>query len=214
MEYTLSFPHCDEMTAVTPPSEGFEFPAGDMSSPITPTSPSMAGTPSRSPTPQTEIPTARDGSISGRSDLRIHDPVWNPGHVLPQLPPPIHEADATWTELLDKLEFVARAPVTGSGTAGSSVVAVVKGKVQGFSKLELAWIANYQRKSAHPRCKFSVRYWEGAVLEFNQRFASEVSGRALRKQFLEYTKAKRAGGKKRTEVAEETSVPEEMDLGE
>lgn len=139
----------------------------------------MAGSATSTPTPEVEYLSPADGPVSGRSSLGIYDPAINPGHVLPVLPPLIHELDKTWLELHARLEAVASA---GRCAAGLSTVVLGLGESQarGYSQLEVEWVAGYlrQRRSAD-----SAQFWDTAAERFNDRFNAEKSGKALRKRF-------------------------------
>lgn len=96
------------------------------------------------------------------------------GHVLPQSPPPIHEHDATWNELVGKLVAI-------TGVA----------QVHRYTQVELDWIVSCPEGSSN-RYAQSLHFWTAAAERFNDHFDCEVAGKALRKQFLKYVKGRRA----------------------
>lgn len=114
-----------------------------------------------------------DGTMTARSYLFVHDPVADAGHALPQNPPPIHEHDATWNELVGKLVTIA------------SVA-----RVHRYTQVELDWIVSHPEGSSN-RYAQSFHFWTAAAERFNDRFDCEVAGKALRKQFLKCVKWRR-----------------------
>lgn len=106
----------------------------------------------------------------------------NPGHVLPESPPLHHDLDRTWNGLLAKLEFIAS---TAALAEIETVVPVFAGSfVRGFTHAELKWVAGCAR-GARRRCEADpVRFWGAAAERFSGRFGREISGRAIRRQFL------------------------------
>lgn len=93
------------MTAVTPPYDEIEYPSGSV--PLRP-SISLEATEQSTPSLMPSTPLG-DGTITRDTYVFVHDPVMNSGHVLPRIPPPIHELDATWNDLVAKLAAMATA---------------------------------------------------------------------------------------------------------
>lgn len=147
------------VTGVTPPSDHIGYLSGSDSSRY---SASLEATESSTPSPMSSTP-LRSGAITENSCESVHDPVTDPGHVLPRIPPPIHELDATWNSLVAKL---------------TAMVDVVQ-----YSRLELDWIVSCPDGFSN-RYAYSLHFWTAAAERFNDRFNWETSGKALREQFL------------------------------
>lgn len=171
-----------------PPSDTMSSPVGSLSRGRTP---SMAG--SATATPEKEYLSPANGPVSGRSCLGAYDPAINPGHVLPVLPPLMHELDRTWGELHARLEAVASACPCATGF-GAVVPELGESRARGYTHVELEWIAGSVRQR---RFADSAQFWAAAAERFNNRFQAEKSGKALRKQFLRSARVGRARGGRR-----------------
>lgn len=156
----------DVMMADALPSDSIECHIGNASSG---SPPSEEATEPSTPGSIVDTPPG-DGIATGRSYLFVHDPVTDAGHVLPQNPPPIHEHDATWNELVGKLVVIAG--------------------VHRYTQVELDWIVRYPEGSSN-RYAQSLHFWTAAAERFNDHFDCEVAGKALRKQFLKCVKWRR-----------------------
>lgn len=151
----------------------------------------MAG--SATPTPEREYFSPANGPVSGQSCLGAFDPAINPGHVLPVLPPLIHEMDKTWGLLHARLEAAASAGRCAAGF-GTVVPELGESRARGYTHVELEWIAGSVRQR---RFADSAQFWAAAAERFNNRFQAEKSGKALRKQFLRSAGVGRARGERR-----------------
>lgn len=163
----------------------------------------MAG--SATPTPEEEYLSPADGPVSGRSSLGIYDPAINPGHVLPVLPPLMHELDRTWGELHARLEAVASAMRCAAGLS-TVVLGLGESQARGYSQLEVEWVAGYlrQRRSAD-----SAQFWDTAAERFNDRFNAEKSGKTLRRHFRRVGRRRARGGRGGAPVVAGGVVPME-----
>lgn len=157
------------MMADALPSDNIECHIGNVSSS---SPPSEEATEPCTPGSIADTPPG-DGIMTARSYLFVHDPVTDAGHALPQNPPPIHENDATWNELVGKLVAIA-------GVA----------QVHRYTQVELDWIVSYPEGSSN-RYAQSLHFWTAAAERFNDHFDCEVAGKALRKQFLKCVKWRR-----------------------
>ncbi|KAL0631823.1 hypothetical protein Q9L58_009305 [Maublancomyces gigas] len=154
----------------------------------------MDGSASNTPTPEGEIITPADGLITGQSCLGVYDPVINPGHVLPESPPLHHDLDRTWNGLLARLELIAS--TVAPAEIETAIPVAAEPVVRGFTRAELKWVAGCTR-GARRRCEADpVRFWGAAAERFSGRFGREISGRAIRRQFLKLERAGGAGGAK------------------
>lgn len=110
--------------------------------------------------------------------------------MLPESPPLHHDLDRTWNGLLARLELIA------STVAPAEIETVVpvaaEPSVRGFTRAELKWVAGCARRR---RCEaYPVRFWDAAAEQFSGRFGREISGRAIRRQFLKLGRTEGAGG--------------------
>lgn len=153
--------------------------------------PSTTGSPSHTPMPESGVHSQMDGSSSEESFLYSYDPVLDPGHCLPKIPPLTHNLDRTWSELKRKLEILADAnrsqpvhqPQYRHGTVNAR-----SPLLGGGGGVEYRLRAGV---SAAMLNRLPTVLAAGAN-DFNQRCNGKKPGRVLSRQFLKSKKARRS----------------------